>query len=105
MFDCRFLDNPGRLPEFSNKTGFDREVIGFLNGKEEVEKYLNDAFRMVSEAVEKYVSRDFRHLMVNFGCTGGQHRSVYMAERLAKRLRSAYTVDVKVWHRELGKNT
>ena len=105
VFDCRFLDNPGRLPEFSNKTGFDREVIGFLNGKEEVEKYLNDAFRMVSEAVEKYVSRDFRHFMVNFGCTGGQHRSVYMAERLAKRLRSAYPVDVKVWHRELGKNT
>ncbi len=104
VFDCRFLDNPGRLSEFKEKTGFDREVIRFMEERGEVEKYLQDSFHLVSEAVDKYLHRDFRHLMVNFGCTGGQHRSVYMAERLAERLRTTYPVEVKVWHRELVKS-
>lgn len=101
VFDCRFLDNPGRMEDFRYLTGLDRDVIHYLEEKGEVQNYLQQALYMVSEAVEKYLHRDFRHLMVSFGCTGGQHRSVYMAERLAEKIRSAYPVEVKVWHREL----
>ena len=86
VFDCRFIDNPGRLPEFYSKTGLDREVIEFLDSKSEMQLFLEHASIMISAAVENYVKRGFTDIMIGFGCTGGQHRSVYASEKIKKHL-------------------
>ncbi|MFI5360389.1 MAG: phosphotransferase [Elusimicrobiota bacterium] len=99
VFDCRCLPNPGRKPEFAKATGLDADVIAYLAKAESVDRWARSAFALVDQAVQDYGRRNFTHLLVAFGCTGGQHRSVYCAERLAKHLRDQ-GVSVSVLHRE-----
>ncbi len=101
VFDCRALPNPGRLPEYAELTGKDKEVIEFLESKEEMSEFLGFVFFMVSKSVDNYIERKFKNLMVNFGCTGGQHRSVYSSEQLAKLLKEKYDIIVEVSHKEI----
>ena len=102
VFDGRSLPNPGREERFQALTGKDAPVIEYLNQQESVHRFLAGATSLVDASVSEYQRRGFRHLMVSFGCTGGQHRSVYLAEQLAKHLRGR-NVDVTVRHRELEK--
>lgn len=104
MFDCRGMYNPGRLPEFKDKTGLDSEVIDFLEERGEVADFLTDAFNMTSKSVENYLKRGFSSLQIGFGCTGGQHRSVYCAQHLAERIKREFPeAKVIVVHREQEK--
>jgi RNase adaptor protein for sRNA GlmZ degradation len=103
VFDCRSVDNPGRYPEFKNFTGLDDNVIRFLEEKESVKDFLNSVYSIVYNSVSNYIQRDFKNLLINFGCTGGQHRSVYCAENLAKHLRENFDVLVEVNHTQLKK--
>jgi aminoglycoside/choline kinase family phosphotransferase len=103
VFDCRALPNPGRYEEFSESTGRDKEVIKFLDEKEEMNEFLSHVTAVVDHAVSVYKQRGFTSLMVNFGCTGGRHRSVYAAEKLCAYLQNKYPVNVIVRHRELEK--
>jgi aminoglycoside/choline kinase family phosphotransferase len=103
VFDARCLPNPGREEQFSTLTGKDPAVIEYLNRQESVHQYLAGALSLVDASVASYRRRGFKNLMVSFGCTGGQHRSVYLAEQLAKHLRAGPTVDVAVRHIELEK--
>ncbi len=100
VFDCRAIHNPGRYPEYKHVTGKDPEVIDFFAKEPEMKDFLDDVFSIVSKSVEKYISRGFKHLMVNFGCTGGQHRSVYSAENLARYLKEKYAVTIELKHIE-----
>ncbi|MEZ4785980.1 MAG: RNase adapter RapZ [Candidatus Kapaibacterium sp.] len=101
VFDCRPLHNPGRYAEFKEKTGMDEEVSSFLSGNADVETFWEHVAAIVENAVEKYQERQFDYLSVAFGCTGGQHRSVYFAERLAEHLRQHHpSVTTTVHHRE-----
>jgi aminoglycoside/choline kinase family phosphotransferase len=100
VFDCRALNNPGRYPEFKNLTGKDLKVQEFLEQKSEMEWFLKPVKALVDQSVKNYLERGFTHLTVNFGCTGGQHRSVYAAEKVAGHLRNNYPVNVVLIHRE-----
>lgn len=100
VFDCRAIHNPGRYEAYKNLTGKDAEVIAFFAREPEMHEFLENVYRMVNASINKYLSRNFKHLMVNFGCTGGQHRSVYCAEQLAKHLSSTNGVKVIVKHVE-----
>ena len=100
VFDCRALPNPGRYPEYRCYTGKDRPVIDFLQGDEAVEQFLVSVQQLVGASVKKYLERNFTSLTVSFGCTGGQHRSVYCAERLAKWLLENFNCQVVVNHVE-----
>jgi hypothetical protein len=101
VFDGRSLPNPGREERFKALTGKDATVIDYLNQQESVHQFLASVMSLVDASVSEYQRRGFKSLMVSFGCTGGQHRSVYLAEQLAKRLRARSGVDVVVRHREL----
>jgi len=103
VFDCRSLENPGRHPEYLNSTGLDENVIRFLNDKSDVKDFLNSVYTIVDESVKNYIQRDFKNLMINFGCTGGQHRSVYCAAELAKHLGNDFEISVVVNHTQLNK--
>jgi aminoglycoside/choline kinase family phosphotransferase len=103
VFDGRSLPNPGREEEFRALTGKDAPVIDYLNRQEGVHQFLSAVLSLVDRSMSSYQNRGFKNLMVSFGCTGGQHRSVYLAERLAKHLRDTSGVDVIVRHIELEK--
>ena len=100
VFDGRSLPNPGREERFKTLTGKDAAVMDYLNQQESVHQFLASTISLVDASVTMYQRRGFKHLMVSFGCTGGQHRSVYLAEQLAKHLRGKDGVDVVVHHRE-----
>jgi len=101
VFDCRALPNPGRSPEFADRTGLDPDVRSWLAQTEEMEPFQAHVLDLVDRHVENYVDRGFSDLAVSFGCTGGQHRSVYMAERVTRHLRERFPqVKVRVIHRE-----
>jgi len=100
VFDCRALPNPGRFLEYKNLTGKDGPVIEFLEKENEIERFFVSTRDLVKQSVENYLERGFSSLMVNYGCTGGQHRSVYFAERLAKYLKETFAVDVVLNHNE-----
>ena len=100
IFDCRALPNPGRYPEYRNYTGKDPSVIEFLQKEPAVDQFLEHVQAIFAQSVKKYIERKFSHLQVAFGCTGGQHRSVYCAERLAAYLRENFDCNVVVTHRE-----
>lgn len=100
VFDGRSLPNPGREERFKTLTGKDAAVIEYLNQQESVHQFLVSATALVDTSVSTYRRRGFKNLMVSFGCTGGQHRSVFLAEQLAKHLRSHAGVEVALHHRE-----
>ncbi|MEL6589255.1 MAG: RNase adapter RapZ [Bacteroidota bacterium] len=100
IFDCRGLHNPGRYQPYKKLTGRDAEVIRFLHEQSDVEHFLENVFGLVNNSVERYLKRGFTYLAVNFGCTGGQHRSVYCADRTAQYLSKKYNVTVDLLHRE-----
>jgi aminoglycoside/choline kinase family phosphotransferase len=103
VFDARSIPNPGREEEFRALTGKDAPVIDYLNRQGSVHQFLSAVLSLVDRSVSSYQSRGFKNLMVSFGCTGGQHRSVYFAEQLAKHLRGSNGVEVVVRHIELEK--
>ncbi len=100
IFDCRSIHNPGRYEEYKKLTGKDEKVITFLENEPEMSEFLNHVFALIDQSVKKYIERKFSHLMVNFGCTGGQHRSVYSAEALANHLKEKFDVNIKLKHIE-----
>ncbi len=103
VFDARSLPNPGREERFRSLTGKDAPVIDYLNQQESVHQFLANVESLVDTSVSTYQRRGFKNLMVSFGCTGGQHRSVFLAEQLAKHLRAAAGVEVAIRHVELEK--
>jgi aminoglycoside/choline kinase family phosphotransferase len=103
VFDGRSLPNPGREERFKALTGKDAPVIEYLSQQDSVHQFLAGAQSLVEASVSSYQQRGFKNLMVSFGCTGGQHRSVYLAEELARRLRARNGVEVVVRHLELEK--
>ncbi len=100
VFDCRGILNPGRIEEHKLQTGRDKPVQDYLLNKTRMEEFLAGVFSVVDIAVEDYIKRDFENLAVSFGCTGGQHRSVYAADALARHLRNKYAVKTTVKHVE-----
>jgi RNase adaptor protein for sRNA GlmZ degradation len=103
LFDCRFLPNPGREEMYRSLTGKDEQVIEFFNKYKIANGFLDHVFRIVDYAVDNYQTRSFSDLMISFGCTGGQHRSVFCAEKLAEYLKNK-GIEVKIQHLELEKN-
>jgi aminoglycoside/choline kinase family phosphotransferase len=101
VFDARSLPNPGREEYFKPLTGKDAPVSEYLDQHESVRQYLASVFSLVDASMGNYQERGFKNLAVSFGCTGGQHRSVYLAEQLAKHVRGREGVDVVLQHREL----
>ena len=103
VFDCRSLHNPGRYDEFKMLTGKDEAVIDFLNKQNDIQEFLTDITSIIERAINNYTQRGFSHLMINFGCTGGQHRSVYCAERLVEYLNKFIDANLIIQHTELEK--
>ncbi|MCD4773656.1 MAG: phosphotransferase [Bacteroidales bacterium] len=99
-FDCRALPNPGRYEKYRSFTGRDKIIIDYLEKEKEVKKFENNVFKVVEQPIEKYLERGFTNLMINFGCTGGQHRSVFFAEKLTKHIKSKYQIEVVLKHCE-----
>lgn len=102
VFDCRSTNNPGRYPQYRNLTGLDQPVIDFLEDDGEILHFLDSVYALADFHVERYLQRGFTDLMFSFGCTGGQHRSVYCAQHLAEHLHAKYGVSVHLVHREQG---
>jgi UPF0042 nucleotide-binding protein len=100
IFDCRGILNPGRFEEYKTQTGRDKPVQEFLLHKTKMPSFLQHVYSLVDLTVEDYISRGFSSLTVGFGCTGGQHRSVYAADKLAEHLREKFNVRTVVHHRE-----
>ncbi|MBE6244187.1 MAG: phosphotransferase [Bacteroidales bacterium] len=101
VFDCRGLENPGKFERYKTFTGLDEPVIKFLEDEGGIKKYLANVYDIVDPHVKRFVERKFTHLQVCFGCTGGQHRSVYCARHLADHIAKKFNVKVKLTHREL----
>lgn len=101
IFDCRCLPNPGREEYFRSKTGRYHEVQEYLEAQEETKRFLTNALGLVSQSVENYISRGFNALDIGFGCTGGQHRSVYCATQCSQFLSDRYPVTVELHHVQL----
>jgi aminoglycoside/choline kinase family phosphotransferase len=101
VFDCRLLPNPGRLVQYRQQTGMDEDVAGYLSNEPAVNSFVDSVNQMVSQAIDSYQKAGYEHLQVNFGCTGGRHRSVYCAEKLTEALRSQKDIIVTVTHQEL----
>ena len=103
MFDCRAIHNPGRYEEYKNSTGRDTSVIEFLEKTDEASEFVVNALELVKPSVQRYLKRGFTSLQIGFGCTGGQHRSVYCADRFAEAIKKLYPETVvKIIHREQG---
>ncbi|MFN8237804.1 MAG: RNase adapter RapZ [Chitinophagales bacterium] len=100
VFDCRGLHNPGRYEEYKQLTGKDAAVIEFLETKSKIKEFLESIYKLIDINIQDYLARDFEHLQINFGCTGGQHRSVYCAEQTARYIREKYKIDVHLKHIE-----
>lgn len=100
VFDCRSIHNPGRYEPYKQLTGIDEPVIRFLEDDGEILGFLKHVYAMADHHVEKYLQRGFTDLMFSFGCTGGQHRSVYCAQHLAEYLHDKFNVEVRITHRE-----
>lgn len=100
VFDCRSTHNPGRYEPYKKLTGLDEPVIRFLEDDGEILQFLESVYRLADHHVKRYIQRGFTNLMFSFGCTGGQHRSVYSAQHLAEHLHNKFGVEVIVNHRE-----
>ncbi|MBL8006145.1 MAG: ATP-binding protein [Ignavibacteria bacterium] len=105
VFDCRFILNPGRKDEFKFLTGKDTEVIKFLDGTELMQEFLKSVYEIIDKAVMNYTERNFTSLMISFGCTGGQHRSVYAAEKTLQHIAGKFPeVTVNLRHIQIEKD-
>lgn len=100
VFDCRAINNPGKYDRYKPYTGLDAPVIEFLENDGEVTVFLERCYGLVDSSVARYKERGFTNLMVSFGCTGGQHRSVYCAQHMAEHIFSKFNVKVELVHRE-----
>lgn len=100
VFDCRAINNPGKYERYNHFTGLDEPVIQFLEEDGEITTFLQHVYQIVDASVKRYMDRGFTNLMVCFGCTGGQHRSVYSAQHLAEHLNKTFGVKVDLVHRE-----
>jgi aminoglycoside/choline kinase family phosphotransferase len=100
IFDCRGILNPGRVESMKTKTGRDKDVKDFLEQQTKMPEFLNSVFDIVDITVEEYINRGFESLMVSFGCTGGQHRSVYAADAMARHLKNKFHVRIELTHVE-----
>jgi RNase adaptor protein for sRNA GlmZ degradation len=102
VFDCRYIYNPGREERFKSITGKDKDVIQFLESTSDMKAFLESVYIIIDGAAENYIMRNFTDLMVSFGCTGGQHRSIYASEKLKQHLLDKYGDKIKVTlnHRE-----
>ena len=100
VFDCRGILNPGRIEEFKQQTGRDKPVQDYLEQQTKMPDFLNSIYNIVDIAVEDYIKRGFDSLMINFGCTGGQHRSVYAADAVLRHLRNKFGVKIELHHIE-----
>jgi len=102
VFDCRALPNPGRYEKYASLTGNDHEVFRFLEDEPAVGLFLENVFNIVDFSVRNYLERNFSHLMVSFGCTGGRHRSVYCARKLSEHLGNEFgNIRIQLSHREI----
>jgi len=102
VFDCRSTHNPGRYEPYKKLTGLDEPVIRFLEDDGEILTFLDSVYRLADAHVRRYIQRGFTSLMFSFGCTGGQHRSVYSAQHLAEHLHQKFGIEVRICHREQG---
>ena len=100
VFDCRAVNNPGKYERYTHFTGMDEPVIQFLEEDGEIQPFLEQAYQLVDFSVKRYMDRGFQNLMVSFGCTGGQHRSVYSAEKMAEHINAKFGIEVQLIHRE-----
>ncbi len=100
VFDCRAVNNPGKYDRYKGFTGLDPQVIKFLEDDGEITTFLDHVYALVDASVKRYIERGFTNLSVAFGCTGGQHRSVYSAQHLAERINRLFNVKVELLHRE-----
>jgi aminoglycoside/choline kinase family phosphotransferase len=98
VFDMRGILNPGRFDEYKHLSGLDKPVKDFLEQRTKMPDFLNSVYSMIDISVEEYIRRDFENLVINFGCTGGQHRSVYAAEAIARHLRNKFKVNIELTH-------
>ncbi|HRR63001.1 MAG TPA: RNase adapter RapZ, partial [Paludibacteraceae bacterium] len=103
VFDCRAINNPGKYEKFTYFSGLDEAVKQFLEEDGEILTLLENAYNLVDASVKRYMDRGFTNLMVSFGCTGGQHRSVYAAQKMAEHIHQKFGVEVHLIHRELNK--
>ncbi len=104
VFDCRAVHNPGRYEPYKQLTGLDEPVIRFLEDDGEILTFLENVYKLADMHVARYIKRGFTSLMFSFGCTGGQHRSVYCAQHLALHLHEKFGIEVRVCHREQQKS-
>ena len=102
VFDCRSTHNPGRYEPYKQLTGLDEPVIRFLEDDGEILTFLDSVYRLADAHVRRYMQRGFTSLMFSFGCTGGQHRSVYSAQHLAEHIHQKFGIEVRICHREQG---
>lgn len=102
VFDCRSTHNPGRYEPYKKLTGLDEPVIRFLEDDGEILAFLDSVYKLADAHVHRYIQRGFTSLMFSFGCTGGQHRSVYSAQHLAEHIHEKFGVEVRICHREQG---
>ena len=102
VFDCRSVNNPGKYEYYRQFNGTDPEVIKFLEDDGEVYTFLDSVYKLVDAHAKRFIERKFTNLQVCFGCTGGQHRSVYCAEHMARHLKDKFDIKVTVTHRELN---
>jgi len=102
VFDCRSTHNPGRYEPYKKLTGLDEPVIRFLEDDGEILTFLDSVYRLADAHVRRYIQRGFTSLMFSFGCTGGQHRSVYSAQHLAEHIHEKFGIEVHICHREQG---
>ena len=100
VFDCRSTHNPGRYEPYKKLTGLDEPVIRFLEDDGEILTFLDSVYKLADAHVHRYIQRGFTSLMFCFGCTGGQHRSVYSAQHLAEHIHEKFGIEVRICHRE-----
>ena len=100
VFDCRYVHNPGRYDEYKPLTGLDKPIIDFLENDGEITEFLSHVYALTDAHVKRYLERGFTSLMICFGCTGGQHRSVYSAQHTAEHIHNKFGVRVELLHRE-----
>ena len=100
VFDCRAINNPGKYERYKPFTGLDSNVIRFLEDDGEVITFLDHCYALTDATIERYIERGFTNLMISYGCTGGQHRSVYCAQHTAEHIAKKYSVKVELINRE-----